>query len=516
MNIKHIYLLPAMAMVLMSCNNDDKYIGGSIMGGESAISSIYPTPPSQWMGGTDPYFSAGYTGDPMPFYEDGTFHVYFLHDAINKPAGKGFHDIHEYTTTDLAHFDYKGQMIPYGEQNEPDFGVGTGSMIKIGNTYYFYYTGHNEIASFIANNPRESVLLATSTDRVHWTKQSSFKITAPSGYYNYDFRDPHVFKNPDDGKYWMLVSTQTDPSRKAVLLKFTSADPTTGNWTPEGPLYTATAEDNYLMMECADVFKMGSYWYLTFSENWSNSKGTHYRMATSINGPWTKPANDMLDGEYYYAAKTASDGNKRYAFGWTARKAPENDTGGKEWAGNLVVHEIIQNADGTLGLKAPDAVNQLFTQSAAITVQNTSGNVSQNNTTFTLNAVSSHAIATFASAGKKMKATAQLTLNSTSGSAGFFFNVNNSAQYKIMFEPQQNRIAAYNSNGDMVTRVPLTVTQGNAYNINMVVDGSICELYVDGKTVLSNRIYGRDQQSWGLLVTGGAEATFGGLEIKKP
>lgn len=516
MNIKHIYLLPAMAMVLMSCNSDDKYIGGSIMGGESAINSIYPTPPSQWMGGTDPYFSAGYTGDPMPFYEDGTFHVYFLHDAINKPAGKGFHDIHEYSTTDLAHFDYKGQMIPYGEQNEPDFGIGTGSLIKIGNTYYFYYTGHNEIASFIANNPRESVLLATSTDRVHWNKQPSFKITAPSGYYNYDFRDPHVFKNPDDGKYWMLVSTQTDPSRKAVLLKFTSADPTTGNWTPEGPLYTTTAEDNYLMMECADVFKIGSYWYLTFSENWSNSKGTHYRMANSINGPWIKPVNDMLDGEYYYAAKTASDGNKRYAFGWTARKAPENDTGGKEWAGNLVVHEIIQNVDGTLGLKAPDAVNQLFTQSAAITVQNTSGNVSQNNTSFTLNALSSNAIATFASAGKKMKATAQLTLNSTSGSAGFFFNVSNSAQYKIMFEPQQNRIAAYNSNGDMVTRVPFTITQGNTYNVTMVVDGSICELYVDSKTVLSNRIYGRDQQNWGLLVTGGTEATFSALEIKKP
>lgn len=239
-------------------------------------------------------------------------------------------------------------------------------------------------------------------------------------------------------------------------------------------------------------------------------------MATSINGPWTKPSNDMLDGEYYYAAKTASDGNKRYAFGWTARKAPENDTGGKEWAGNLVVHEIVQNADGTIGLKAPDAVNQLFTQSAAITVQNTSGNVSQNNTTFTLNAVSSDAIATFALAGKKMKATAQLTLNSTSGSAGFFFNVNNSARYKIMFEPQQNRIAAYNGNGDMVTRVPLTITPGNAYNINMVVDGSICELYVDDKTVLSNRIYGRDQQSWGLLVTGGAEAKFSALEIKKP
>ncbi|MFP9100774.1 glycoside hydrolase domain-containing protein [Flavobacterium sp. RHBU_24] len=516
MKFKYIYFLPAFVMALTSCNDDDTYIGGSIMGGETAISTIYPTPPSQWMGGEEPYFSAGYTGDPMPFYEDGAFHIYFLHDAINKPAGKGFHDIHEYSTTNLAHFDYKGQMVPYGGQDEPDFGIGTGSVIKAGGTYYFYYTGHNDIAAFRANNPRESVLLATSTDRVHWTKQTSFKITAPAGYYDYDFRDPHVFQNPDDGKYWMLVSTQTDPARKAVLLKFTSDNPASGNWTPAGSFYTTAPEDNYLMMECADIFKMGNYWYLTFSENWSNDKGTHYRMATSINGPWIKPANDKLDGEYFYAAKTASDGNKRYAFGWTARKAPENDTGGKEWAGNLVVHEIIQNADGTLGLKAPDAVSQLFMQSSAIALQNTSGNVTQANNTFSLNAAAAEAVATFKPVGKKMKTSAQITLNNTSGSAGFFFNVSSSAYYKIVFEPQQNRIAAYNSNGDGVTHIPFNIQAGTAYNITVIADGSICVVYVDGKTVLSNRIYGRDQQAWGLIATDGAAATFSGLEIKKP
>jgi beta-fructofuranosidase len=31
--------------------------------------------------------------------------------------------------------------------------------------------------------------------------------------------------------------------------------------------------------------------------------------------------------------------------------------------------------DGTLGLKAPDAVSQLFAQSSAIALENTSGNV---------------------------------------------------------------------------------------------------------------------------------------------
>lgn len=516
MKFKHIYLLPAMALALMSCNDDDKYIGGSIMGGETEITSIYPAPPSQWMGGDEPYYSAGYTGDLMPYYENGTFHLYFLHDAINKPAGKGFHDIHEFTTTNLTSYQYKGQTIPYGGQDEADFGIGTGSMVKVGNTYYFYYTGHNDIAAFRANNPRESVLLATSTDMKTWTKQTSFKITAPTGYYDYDFRDPHVFQNPDDGKYWMLVSTQSDPARKAVLLKFTTTDPASGNWTPEGPLYTTTPEDSYLMMECADVFKMGSTWYLTFSENWSGSKGTHYRMASSINGPWVKPANDMLDGEYYYAAKTASDGNKRYAFGWAARKAPENDTGGKEWAGNLVAHELIQNTDGTLNVKAPDAISNLFTTSATAELNTTTGTASQSNGSFSLNSASGDAIVDFKQIGKKARITTQLKVGNTDGSSGLYFKVGDAAMYTIMFEPAQQRVAAYNSTGQEVTRIPLAITAGTAYNLELIADGSVCILYINGKTALSHRIYNREKLSWGLVAKGGSNATFTNPEVKKP
>jgi len=516
MSYKIIMLLPVLAFSLLSCQDDDKYLGGSVSGGETEISSIYPVPPSQWMGGDEPYYSAGYTGDVMPYYENGTFHIYFLHDAINKPAGKGFHDIHEFTTANLATFTYEGQMIPYGRQDEADFGVGTGSLIKAGNTYYFYYSGHNETAAFMANNPRESILLATSTDMKTWIKQPSFKITAPDGYYDYDFRDPQIFQNPDDGKYWMLVSTQTNPSRKAVLLKFTTADPASGNWTLEGALYTTTPEDSYLMMECADIFKVGSYWYMMFSENWSGNKGTHYRMATSINGPWTKPVNDLIDGEYYYAAKTASDGTKRYAFGWAARKTPENDTGAKEWAGNLVIHELVQNPDGTLATKAPDAVNLLLTQNAPVAMESSTGTVTQSNGGYTLNSISEDAMVTFGPVGKKARIKAQLSLSGTTGAAGFYFNVSSTAYYKVVFEPAQSRIAAYNSNGDLVTKIALSITHGNLYSIDVITDDSVCVVYVDGKVALTNRIYGREQQNWGLIATDGATANITGLQVAKP
>ena len=516
MNYKKMIFLPAIVLTLLSCQDDDKYIGGSVSGGAAEMSSFYPAPPSQWMGGGNPYYSAGYMGDVMPYYENGTFHVYFLHDAINKPAGKGYHDIHEFSTTNLATFTYQGQTIPYGGQDDADFAVGTGSLVKVGNSYYFYYTGHNDTAAFLVDNPRESVLLATSTDMKTWTKQPSFKITAPAGYYDFDFRDPQVFQNPDDGKYWMLVSTQTDFSRKAVLLKFTTTDPASGNWTPEGPLYTTTSEDNYLMMECADVFKMGSNWYMMFSENWSGNKGTHYRMATSLNGPWVKPANDLIDGEYYYAARTATDGNKRYAFGWAARKAPENDTGSKEWGGNLVIHELVQNSDGTLATKVPDVMSTLLTKNTNVSMQTSTGTVTDSNGMYSLNSSSGNTMATFSPAGKKVRIKAEFSLTNSTGAAGFYFNVSDDAYYKVVLEPQQNRIAAYNSNGDLVTRIPFNIAQGTAYTIDIIADGSVCVVYVNGKVALTNRIYGREQQNWGLIATGGATASVTGLQVVKP
>lgn len=512
-----VCLAIALSTLFYSCGQDDNSIDPTSINGTA---NVYPEPPSGWMDASEPYNTDGWMGDVMPFYEDGKFHLFFLHDAQNKPAGKGFHDIHEFETTNLADYKYDGRMIPYGKDTEPDFGVGTGSIIKVGSLYYFYYTGHNGIASFMQDNPRESILYATSPDLKNWTKNTSFKLTAPTGYYDYDFRDPHVFYNEEAGKYWMLVSTQTDSSRKAVILLFTTSDPASNNWVPEGPLYTTTSSENYLMMECADIFKIGSYWYLVFSEDWSTAKGTHYRMATSSKGPWIKPENDKFDGEYFYAAKTTYDGNHRYLFGWTARKAPQNDNGNKEYAGNMVTHEIIQNSDGTLGVAIPETIASHFSRNLTIEPDNQLGNVTETTDGFSLDANLSPAIATFSKLGKSTHITTTMTLSSDNGNVGFIFGANNmSEQYcKIVYEAENHRLVAYKIKGTAsseITQVPFTLETGVAYDINIVCDGSICVVYVDEKIALSARIYSMRNQKWGFIAED-TSTTFTTPLIKKP
>lgn len=514
MYLKHKIGVFFISLCVLSCTKNDDAISQTPEDIFNKV-NIYPAPPEQWMGGSESYFTAGYMGDIMPFFDNGKFNVFFLHDAISKPAGKGFHDIHSFETSNFLDFNYNGRMIPYGEPNEADFAIGTGSVVKANGVYYFYYTGHNGNANFVNDNPRESVLCATSTDLKNWSKIEDFKMTAPAGYYDFDFRDPHVFFNEDTENYWMLMSTQTEPGRKAVVLLFTSDDLASNNWTVENPVYTTTPAEDYLMLECADMFKMGNYWYLIFSENWSAYTGTHYRMATSSNGPWTTPENDRFDGEYFYAAKTASNGTDRFIFGWTARKSPENNDGGKNWAGNMVTHQLVQNANGTLKVQQPVDVANLFTQEQALVVESTSGNVQQNGNSITLQSGSCKF--------NVLKSTNQIKFNlsmADEGKAGMILSddLSEGSGIKIVFEPANNRIASYVHNGTSetyISHVPFDFSQSSTYNVSLTINNDVCVMYINDTAAFSNRVYNIGNTNWSMF-SDNTDATFSNIQIKTP
>jgi beta-fructofuranosidase len=221
----------------------------------------------------------------------------------------------------------------------------------------------------------------------------------------------------------------------------------------------------------------------------------------------------MIDGEYFYAAKTASDGNKRYAFGWTARKLPENDKGNKEWAGNMVIHQLNQNADGTLTFQAPEAVKAIFTKQVTLEAVSKTGTVTGATDNFQLDG---NASVSFKSIGKKAKVNATISLGNTTTSSGFKFDINDAGEYyKIVLEPVNNRIAAYNSGMQLMAQIPFKIEKGVNYEVEIISDGSVCTFYIGGKKVLSNRIYGRDLAKWG-LISEGQQFTVSNLKGAKP
>ncbi len=63
-------------------------------------------------------------------------------------------------------------------------------------------------------------------------------------------------------------------------------------WTAEPPFWDPGL---YITHECPEVFAMGEWWYLTFSE-FSERFTAQYRMSRHPLGPWRAPADPSLDG----------------------------------------------------------------------------------------------------------------------------------------------------------------------------------------------------------------------------
>ncbi|VTP86705.1 Sucrose-6-phosphate hydrolase [Sphingobacterium daejeonense] len=291
----------------------------------------------------------GYVGDPMPYYntDDNKFYLFYLYENANK------HPIYLTRTNDYATFDGFMEVLPAGAPGSQEEWIGTGSFIKKDHVYYCFYTGHNGNLS-----PAEKVMLATSADLLNWTKQPTATFQASNGYDQNNFRDPHVYWDDTRNSYVMLVTTRKDD--QGVIARYTSTDLT--NWSQIEPLVATSSnnpgvyeiETDAEILECPDIFKIGSKWYLTFSRiNRDEHRKTFYRIADSPNGPWkicrdASGHHETFDGLYMYAAKTASDGNTRYLSGWASTGQTVNSNNELHWSGSLITHKLVQQPSGKL------------------------------------------------------------------------------------------------------------------------------------------------------------------------
>jgi beta-fructofuranosidase len=511
MFLKRTFCAAGLLFSLMSCSKDKT--NHTFEPVKEETFTIYPKP----TGGTSQNNGyRGWVGDVMPYYEDGEFQIFFLHDASDlvKSSSAGQHPVHKFTSTNVLDFNYEGEMIPYGNATTQDQLLGTGSVVKVGDTYYFYYTGHNSSASWLQNNNpgwatannREAVMYATSKDLSNWTKHKDFSLRASSGYTGSDFRDPFVFYNDEFGEYWMLVSTKTATNGaigKGVILVYTTKDPSSNNWVLKpAPL---SVEGTYEMLECADIFKAGDKYYMLFAEDWSSTPGTHYRIANSTAGPWVKPADgyDMFDGHQFYAARSAADASHRYAFGWVHRRQGETDNGARTWAGNLVTHEIYPLANHKLGVRNPQSVTEYLNKEKEASVVSESGTVSRSGSNYVLNGTNGMALYKFEGIEGTAKILGTFAISNLTGTAAIGFNTNddNTSSYTVKFEARTGRIVAYN-NGVEVTRVPFNLEANKAYTFSLIIDGSVSVLYVNDEVALTNRIYSLQGKPWSFVADG--------------
>ena len=273
----------------------------------------------------------GWSGDYIPFYWNGKWRLFFLLDRrqFGKPMGGVTWNLVE--TEDFVHFQPQGVMLPSGGENGQDLYVFTGSVIRVQDQFHIFYTGHNPL--FMKQGlPQEKIMHATSSDLHSWQKHPEDTFAATEGFEPNDWRDPFVFFDYDDNQYHMLLAARRVEGplgRRGCTAHLTSKDLTA--WAPAEPLWTP---DSYFTHECPDYFKMCDWYYLIFSE-FSSLYRTRYVMSKNPRGPWIVPEQDVFDTRAYYAAKSFSDGEKRYLFGWIATRDGDTDDGSFQWGGSL-------------------------------------------------------------------------------------------------------------------------------------------------------------------------------------
>ena len=478
-------------------------------------------------------------GDVMPYFdsESNQFNIFFLKDIWNDASHRrhpwyGLKTDNFYGYSSLS----AGEILSCSNQAcSQDYALGTGSIIKANSTYYAFYTGHNPNYPSSCVTTKEGIMLATSSSlNSNFTKNTSFAtIYAPAGQgydTNDNFRDPYVFYDEVSSKYYMIIAARKNVGGtwKGVVAYYTSSN--LSSWAYEGVLYDG-GFDNFFMLETPEIFKIGSTFYLLFSD--INSKNLYYRKSSSLTGPWVKPAgNDRFEGKGIYAAKTAGNASgDRYLFGWTYVQENNSDAGNALWGGNLVAHKIYPKANGDLAVAIPPSLKTyLEGQNHTIVKNSQIGNVTNTQSgKHSYNLVSSAAFdisnVIFEPISlPRFKINATVSYTASSKDFGFMIGACDATNdfYSLRFIPSQNRFsldkksrALITSSTIAATDVPLTLSPNTNYSVQIVIENSMLVVYINDEVALSTRVYKASNTNWGVFADN-SNATFSNITITKP
>jgi beta-fructofuranosidase len=457
----------------------------------------------------------GWLGDVIPWSEGDELRLYYLfEERITPKPGMPWHLL---TTSDIVHLVDEGEAFPSGGADAPDFNIYTGSIAAAaGATRYLFYTGQNPRVLGADGLPVQLVMQAVSTDGgATWTRQPALAFGAPSGYETADWRDPFVFFDADAGLWRMLIAARHDSGperRRGVIAQQTSTD--LEHWAPAEPFWDPR---RYITHECPEVFRIGDWWYLVYSE-FSESFQTHYRMSRSATGPWIVPEHDTLDGRAYYAAKSAEFHGRRLLFGWIASREDARDDGDWQWAGTLSILEAVQNRDGTLGFRIPQERLDLFDASVAHGIE--TGTVASDGYSA---AISERDIPS------AVRAHLEFELGAHTSEAGVLLRTSPDGDtgYMIRFEPRRGRLvfdrwprrrtgdAQWQVSGDIPFEVelerPCDLGPGR-HTLDLIVEQDLVVASIDQQVTLSTRIYDHTSGRFGVFA-GEGSITIHSLEI---
>ena len=417
----------------------------------------------------------GFVGDPMPYYENGTFYIFFLKDQ-----GTSYnHSIFLVETKDFINYEEKGEILrSSSDYNAQDNWIGTGSLCKVDNTYYFFYTGHNEKLEM-----HERIMVATSiNDLYHFKKLDGIYIDPTSELSKVDFRDPDVTYDKENDKFLLTITTNAKKGG-TVLVKYT-VEKDLKKYTYDKIIFTD--QEGFWNLECSDTFKIGNYWYLSYSGQddtlwYAKSRSQYTGFGSTLYGRASR-----IESKFFYAAKSVSDGINTYFVGWARRRGGLNDSSKSSWAGNILVSKIVQNEDGSIYLAKLDILKKYYgykleLENDRFNIENETKKIEKQYESFICEG--------------DFKFDNDLEF-------GFVFGIGKNDLGHISIIPN-SKISYYVVNQTKEeSSLIINLEKNKNYHFSLVSEGSIIVLYIDGVVAFTTRYYGKIDTEFGMYSKG--------------
>ena len=293
-----------------------------------------------------------FAGDMMPYWDGKRFHLFYLLDREHhaEQDGLGGHQWAHCSTEDLIHWTHHPLALPIGEPGTADqHGICTGSIFEWEGVYHAFYATRIKRPD---GSVYEAICRAAGSTLDYFDKSPDNPIlTAGEGLDPRNLRDPFVFRDPETGRFHMLVTaakergtTPETQKERGVLAHYVSEN--LDDWQSAEPILTL--DDSAPTPECPEHFYWNGFWYLLYSQKAEMT----YWVSEKPLGPWRRARRETIEGSNLSVPRTAAfRENRRIAVGFLPWQQGDRDAGSWAYAGNAIFRELIQDPDGTLFTK---------------------------------------------------------------------------------------------------------------------------------------------------------------------
>lgn len=281
-----------------------------------------------------------FVGDPMTFFHDGVFHLFYLTDRNHgaQKWGIGAHPWGHVSSSDLIHWDHHPRALEFSEQSENS--MGTGQIVFQHGTYYLYWINHGRRMPWKdapEHRLADNIYLATSRDGVHFEKHIR-QPWAQIDYRSGGDSNPLIWKSAHGDRYFLYCpnNQRTDPPNAMPPWLFESENLETWTRIPS-PNFADTFPKGW--NSCATYHKWNGWYYF-------HNLDVYWMSRRSLEDPEADQTvhRGLALGVHVPEWSTFHD-NRRIGVGWGT---------GLGYAGEAVFRELVQFPDGRLGTKWPE------------------------------------------------------------------------------------------------------------------------------------------------------------------